>query len=166
MRAHFHLNTAKMNEFEKFNELPGRPYIHIASELTPPKNWTNVLGSWQLLLFFFFRTWNPWHVFTPLVWITSFSAISSRSLFSWHWLQAPRGVTVSIQVFSLNCLSELLKRNLYRPLVFNRNLKIRGRRWQRKGRWKSEFAFFQSSSRLLQVTNFVKWRWTLLKLNS
>ena len=28
------------------------------------------------------------------------------------------------------------------------------------------FAFFQSSSRLLQVTNFVKCRWILLKLNS
>ena len=30
----------------------------------------------------------------------------------------------------------------------------------------SEFAFFQSSSRLLQVTNFVKCRWTLQKLKS
>ena len=29
-----------------------------------------------------------------------------------------------------------------------------------------EFAFFQSSLRLLHVTNFVKCRWTLLKLNS
>ena len=29
-----------------------------------------------------------------------------------------------------------------------------------------EFGFFQSSLRLLQVTNFVKCRWTLLKLNS
>ena len=37
---------------------------------------------------------------------------------------------------------------------------------QRKRRWKSEFAFFQSSSRLLQVTNFVKCRRTLVKLNS
>ena len=36
----------------------------------------------------------------------------------------------------------------------------------RKRRWKSEFAFFQSSSRLLQVENFVKCRRTLLKLNS
>ena len=35
-------------------------------------------------------------------------------------------------------------------------LKGWGRRWQRKHRWKSEFAFFQSSSRLLQVTNFFK----------
>ena len=43
-----------------------------------------------------------------------------------------------------------------------RDLKIRGRRRQRKRRRKSEFAFFQSSSRLLQVTNFVKCRWTLL----
>ena len=48
----------------------------------------------------------------------------------------------------------------------NRDLKIRGRRRQRKRRWKSEFAFFQSSSRLLQVTNFVKYRRTLLTLNS
>ena len=46
-----------------------------------------------------------------------------------------------------------------------RDLKIRGRRRQRKRRWKSEFVFFQSSSRLLQVTNFVKCRRTLLKLN-
>ena len=35
-----------------------------------------------------------------------------------------------------------------------------------KRRWKSEFAFFQSSSRLLQVTYFLKCRRTLLKLNS
>ena len=34
------------------------------------------------------------------------------------------------KVFLLNCLSALLKRNIYRPLVFNRDLKIRGRRWQ------------------------------------
>ena len=47
-----------------------------------------------------------------------------------------------------------------------RDLKIRGRRRQKKLRWKSESAFFQSSSRLLQVTNFVKCRRTLLKLNS
>ena len=33
-----------------------------------------------------------------------------------------------------------------------------------KRRWKSEFALFQSSWRLLQVTNFVKCRWTLLKV--
>ena len=48
----------------------------------------------------------------------------------------------------------------------NRGLKIRGRRWQRKRRWKSEFAFFQSLSRLLQVTYFVKCRRTLQRLNS
>ena len=42
----------------------------------------------------------------------------------------------------------------------------RGRRWPRKRCWKSEFAFFQPSSRLLQVTNFVKCRWVLLKVNS
>ena len=48
----------------------------------------------------------------------------------------------------------------------NRDLKIRGRRRQGKSLWKSEFAFFQSSLRILQVTNFVKCRWTLLKLNS
>ena len=53
-----------------------------------------------------------------------------------------------------------------RRRIGNRDLKIRGRRRQRKRRWKSEFAFFQSSSRLLQVTNFVKCRRTLLKLNS
>ena len=35
-----------------------------------------------------------------------------------------------------------------------RDLKIRGRRLQRKRRWKSEFAFFQSSSRLLQKACF------------
>ena len=46
------------------------------------------------------------------------------------------------------------------------SVKIRGRRRQKKLRWKSESAFFQSSSRLLQVTNFVKCRRTLLKLNS
>ena len=38
--------------------------------------------------------------------------------------------------------------------VHIRDLKIRGRRRQRKRRWKSEFAIFQFSSRLLQVTNF------------
>ena len=43
---------------------------------------------------------------------------------------------------------------------------IRGRRRQRKRRWKSVFVFFQSSSRLLQVTNFVKCRRILVKLNS
>ena len=48
----------------------------------------------------------------------------------------------------------------------SRDLKIWGQRRQRKRRWKSEFAFFQSSSRLLQVTNFVKFRWTLQKLKS
>ena len=47
-----------------------------------------------------------------------------------------------------------------------RDLMIRGLRWQRKRRWKKEFAFFQSSPRLLRVTNFVKCRWTPLKLNS
>ena len=47
-----------------------------------------------------------------------------------------------------------------------RDLKIRGRQRQRKRSWKSEFAFFQSSLRLVQVTNFVKCRRTLLRLNS
>ena len=51
-------------------------------------------------------------------------------------------------------------------LSINRDLKIRGRRQQRKRRWKSEFVFFQSSSRLLQVTSFSKFRRTILKLNS
>ena len=46
-----------------------------------------------------------------------------------------------------------------------RDFKMRGRRRQRKRHWKSEFAFFQSSSRLLLVTTFVKCGWTLLKLN-
>ena len=46
-----------------------------------------------------------------------------------------------------------------------RDLKIRGWRRQQKRRWKSEFTLFQSSSRLLQVTNFVKCRLTLLTLN-
>ena len=51
-------------------------------------------------------------------------------------------------------------------LRYTRDLKIRGRRGQRKRRWKSEFAFFQSSSRLRQVTNFepsLSWlrRWLL-----
>ena len=41
-----------------------------------------------------------------------------------------------------------------------------GRRRQRKRRLKSEFAFFQSWLRLLQVTYFVKCRRTLLKWNS
>ena len=55
-----------------------------------------------------------------------------------------------------------------RRVSFNaiRDLKIRERRRQWKRRWKSEFAFLQSSSRLLQITNFVKCRRTLLKLNS
>ena len=44
-----------------------------------------------------------------------------------------------------------------------RELKIRRRRRQRKCRWKSEFAFFQSSSQLLQVTDFVKCRRTLVE---
>ena len=47
-----------------------------------------------------------------------------------------------------------------------RDLKIRGRRRQTKRPCKSEFIFFQSSSRLPQVTNFVKCRRTVLKLNS
>ena len=46
------------------------------------------------------------------------------------------------------------------------DLKIRGQRQQRKRRWKSESAFFQSLSRLHQVTNFVKCRWPLPILNS
>ena len=55
----------------------------------------------------------------------------------------------------------------WRSRLFNvRDLKIRGRLRQRKRRWKSEFTFFQSSTRLLQVTNFVKCRRTLLRLNS
>ena len=54
----------------------------------------------------------------------------------------------------------------YAGYVSNRDLKIRGWRQQQNCRRKSEFAFFQSSLRLLQVTNFVKCRWTLLKLNS
>ena len=54
----------------------------------------------------------------------------------------------------------------YAGYVSNRELKIRGWRRQQNRPRKSEFAFFQSSSRLLQVTNFVKCRWTLLKLNS
>ena len=45
-----------------------------------------------------------------------------------------------------------------------RNIKIRGRRRQRKRSWKSEFAFFQSSLRLVQVTIFVKCRRTLSKV--
>ena len=53
-----------------------------------------------------------------------------------------------------------------RRRIGNRDLKIRGRRRQRKRRWKSEFAFLQSSSRLLQVINFVRCKRTLLKLNS
>ena len=40
--------------------------------------------------------------------------------------------------------------------LFIRDLKIRGRRRQRKRGRKREFAFFQSSSRLLQGTKFVK----------
>ena len=53
-----------------------------------------------------------------------------------------------------------------RRRIGNRDLKIRGWRRQRKRRWTSEFAFLQCSSRLLQVTNFVRCRRTLLKLNS
>ena len=53
----------------------------------------------------------------------------------------------------------------YAGYVSNRDLKIRGWWRQQNRRRKSEFAFFQSSSRLLEVTNFVKCRWTLLKLN-
>ena len=49
--------------------------------------------------------------------------------------------------------------------IYYRDLKIQGWRRQRKRCWKSEFPFFQSSSRLLQVTNFVKSRWTPLKLH-
>ena len=57
-----------------------------------------------------------------------------------------------------------VRNTIHRQL--SRDLKFRGRRRRRKRRWKSEFAFFQSWSRLLQVTNFVKCRRTLLKLNS
>ena len=46
----------------------------------------------------------------------------------------------------------------YAGYVSNRDLKIRSWRRQQNLRRKSEFAFFQSSSRLLQVTNFVKCR--------
>ena len=53
-----------------------------------------------------------------------------------------------------------------RRRIGSRDLKIRGRRRQRKRRWKSEFAFCQCSSRLLQVINFVRCKRTLLKLNS
>ena len=49
--------------------------------------------------------------------------------------------------------------------IYYRDLKIQGRRRQRKHCWKSELVFFQSSSWLLQVTNFVKSRSTALKLN-
>ena len=42
----------------------------------------------------------------------------------------------------------------------------RRRRRQTKRPWKSEFASFQSSSRLLPVSNFVRCRRTLRKLNS
>ena len=69
--------------------------------------------------------------------------------------------------FLLLLFNEIIKQNIRARLpINNRDLTIRGRRRQRKRRWKSEFAFFQSSSRLLQVTNFVKCRWILLKLNS
>ena len=51
--------------------------------------------------------------------------------------------------------------------VANRDLKIWGRQRQRKGRKKvNSRSFMQSSSRLLQVTNFAKCRRTLLKLKS
>ena len=43
-----------------------------------------------------------------------------------------------------------------------RDLKIRGRRRQRKHPPKSEFAFIQSSSRQFQLTYFVKFRRTPL----
>ena len=59
-----------------------------------------------------------------------------------------------------------LKFLIWRRILDGRDLKMRGRRRQRKRPWKSEFAFFQSSSRLFQVTNFVKRRRTILKLNS
>ena len=52
------------------------------------------------------------------------------------------------------------------PLFHHKDLKIRERRWQRKHRLKSEFAFIQSSSRQFQLTYFVKCRRTLLELNS
>ena len=73
--------------------------------------------------------------------------------------------------FNVNKLSNVKNSIILRPresvTSFNRrDLEIRGRQRQRKRHWKSEFAFFQSSSGLLQVTNFVKCRRTLLKLNS
>ena len=113
MRAHFHLNTANINEFEKFKELPykpGRTYIHIASELTPPKNWTNVLGSWQLFLFFsalgtrdmFSRLWCGLQVFLPLAAVPCSLGTGYKhlgvSLFPskfFHWIAC------------LNCLKEI-----------------------------------------------------------
>ena len=48
----------------------------------------------------------------------------------------------------------------------NRDLKMRGRRRQVKRCLKSEFAVFQSSSRLLHLAFFVKCTRTLLELNS
>ena len=75
--------------------------------------------------------------------------------------------------FNVNKLSNVKNSIILRPresvTSFNRrDLEIRGQQRQRqwKRHWKSEFAFFQSSSRLVQVTTFVKCRRTLVKLNS
>ena len=59
---------------------------------------------------------------------------------------------------SLYLDDSLLRRGLFR------DLKIRGRRRQRKHGLKSEFAFIQSSSQQFQLTYFVECRRTLLKL--
>ena len=82
----------------------------------------------------------------------------SKSLFIYFLLKFDRHPS---KLVNINRQSSKLP-----PRWDTRDLKIRGRRRQRKRRWKSEFAFFQSSSRLLQVTNFVKCSRTLLKLNS
>ena len=65
----------------------------------------------------------------------------------------------SLEVCPLKSVATILQ-------LTTRDLKIRGRRRLRNCRWKSEFMFFQSSSRLLQVTDFFKCRRTILKLNS
>ena len=71
-------------------------------------------------------------------------------------VQSCRFANLNLSLFFLSSLPSP-------PSSYNRDLKTRGRRRQRKRRC---VVFFQSSSRLLQVTNFVKCRRTPLKLNS
>ena len=78
---------------------------------------------------------------------------------SWIGRERRRAVDSSIRptsVKSVNFWTRNQQNWTQSAVAKYRDFKIRGRRRQCKRHRKSEFAFFQSSSRLLQVTNFEK----------